>query len=230
VYRWFLSQSEEDRARLQMRFPDRQAWRENPGFFKAGKYLPLNWFAYAVEGTNPEFPDRILDDTYTGICKRLEMIEQDGDDVEEWDVHHWQNRNPVIPEGLIQMTMGTPAAVYHGGLLHASVRYFDPRRRRPGLPPHVAALVERVTPDGITLTLVNTDPLQNHEVLVQAGTFGEHAFTNVELKDATDSTDQRVVINGKYRQVSLGPSVQAHLQLGMRRFAHQPSYDFPRFE
>ena len=53
-------------------------------------------------------------------------------------MHHWQDLNPVIPEGLVQMTMGTPAAVYHGGLLHAGVRYFDPKRRRPGLPEHIA--------------------------------------------------------------------------------------------
>jgi hypothetical protein len=230
VYLWFLSQSEEDRARLQARFPNRQALQEDPGFFKAGKYSPLSWFAYAVEGTNPDFPDRVLDDTYEGICRRLEMIEQDDDDVENWDVHHWQNRNPVIPEGLIQMTMGTPAAVYHGGLLHASVRYFDPRRRRPGLPPHVAALVEKVTSDGILLTLVNTDPLETRDVVVQAGAFGEHAFTQVEPKDATDATGQRVVINAKHLRVSLGPSAQARLELGILRLAHRPSYDFPRFE
>ena len=76
--------------------------------------MPGGWFAYTRD-ENPGYPDKVLEDTYTGICNRLERIEHDGTDVDTWDVHHWQNLNPVIPEGLIQMAMGTPAAVYHGG-------------------------------------------------------------------------------------------------------------------
>ena len=71
------------------------------------------------------------------------------------------------------MTMGTPAAVYNGGLLHTRVSYFDPHRRRPGLPEHIAALVDRVTSDSINLILVNTDPKDCRTILVQAGMFKE---------------------------------------------------------
>jgi hypothetical protein len=103
------------------------------------------------------------------------------------------------------------------------VRYFDPQRKRPGLPEHVAALVERITPQGLTLTLVNTDPLEEREVLVQAGAFGEHRFTEVGLEGA-----QRV--DAKHLVVRLGPSAQARLRLGVQRFANQPSYAFPPFD
>jgi hypothetical protein len=238
---YFMSQGEEDRARIYERFPNREGWRGGPRFGKAGSYSPTAWFAY-VEGENPDFPQKVLQDTCAAINQRLERIEHDDWDVEKWDVHHWQNLNPVLPEGLIQMAMGTPAAVYHGGLLHASVRYFDPCCCRPGLPRHVAALVEKVTPQGVLVWLVNTDPLQAHDVIVQAGTFGEHAFTFAEM-DAQAGGEpnakaqrhprgrglerRRREVNDRYLRIRLGPSAHARIDLGMQRYVHQPTYAFP---
>lgn len=229
VHLWFVSRSEEDRARLVERFPNWKGWRGEPRFGKAGSYAPMGWFAY-MQGENPNFPEKVLEDTYVGMCQRLEEIEHDDGDPEEWGVHHWQDLNPVIPEGLVQMAMGTPAAVYHGGLLNASVRYFDPHRRRPGLPEHVAALVEGVTSEAIVLTLVNTDPLESCDVIVQAGAFGEHQFTEVDLDDASDAAERSIAVHDEYLQVRLGPSTRARLELGMERFTDQPSYEFPPFE
>jgi hypothetical protein len=227
IHAGFLSQCGQDRRRILERFPDGVSWRGGARYGKAGSFSPLPWYAY-MEGQNPGFPDQVLEDTYTGISQRIERIEQDSSDPETWDVHHWQDLNPVIPEGLVQMTMGTPAAVYHGGLLHASVRYFDPKRRRPGLPEHVAALVQRISADSIELTIVNTDPLECHEVIVQGGTFGEHRFT-VAQYETMPGMEQRLDVEAKHLRVRLGPSAQAHLCLGMRRFAEQPSYAFPSF-
>ena len=224
---YFMSRSGEDLARLEERFPPQAHWEEQRHLGKSGSFSPEDWFAY-VEGKNPGFPDQVLDDTYRGICQRMDRIDADDDNVEEWDVHHWQNLNPVVPEGLIQMSMGTPAAVYHGGLLHASVRYFDPLRRRPGLAEHVAALVERITPDGILLTLVNTDPLEEREILVQAGAFGEHKFTAVKVENGS-GVPHEMVVDSKYLRVALGPSAQARLDVGLERFAYRPSYEFPPF-
>jgi hypothetical protein len=228
IHLYYLSRCDEDRARLDERFPEGITWRGGRRYGKAGSFSPVPWFSY-VDGRNPDFPDQVLDDTYAGMSQRLQRIEQDDEDVESWDVHHWQDLNPVIPEGIIQMAMGTPAAVYHGGLLHASVRYYDPCRRRPGLPEHVAALVEQITPEGIGLTLVNTDPLESHEVIVQAGTFGEHAFTDVSVRDAP-GTGKSATVGGKHLLVRLGPAAQVRLDLGMARYADQPSYAFPPFD
>ena len=50
----------------------------------------------------------------------------------------------------------------------AACRYFDPHRRRAGLPEHVTALVERMTETEITLQLVNLDPVHEKPVIVQA--------------------------------------------------------------
>jgi hypothetical protein len=225
VHLAYLSQAEQDRARLEERFPEWAEWRDPPRFFKAGSYGPLGWYAY-LRGKNPGFPEQAIEDTYTAINGRLERIENDVWDVESWDVHHWQNLNPVIPEALIQMAMGSPAAVYHGGLLHSQVRYFDPERGRPGLPESVAALVEQVAPESVDLTLVNTDALQSRTVIVQAGGFGEHQFTVAGLRDSPAAEPPQRV-DAPHLAVRLGPCAQARLYLGMRRYVHPPSYAYP---
>jgi hypothetical protein len=225
VHLAYLSQEAQDQERLEERFPEWAAWRDEPRFFKAGSYGPRGWYAYLC-GENPGFPQQALEDTYTAIDGRLQRIEDDVWDVESWDVHHWQNLNPVIPEALIQMAMGSPAAVYHGGLLHAHARYYDPDRSRPGLPEHVAALVEAISPEAFELTLVNTDPLRARSVIVQAGAFGEHGFTGVGLRDSPEAAPPQRV-DARHLTVHLGPSAQARLHLGVRRYAHAPTYAYP---
>jgi len=245
IHVWNMSRDPEDWARIESYFPDRDLWYTGvPRFGKAGHFGPERWFGY-VAGENPDFPDQVLEDTYACMTQRLDKIENDDwADMETWDVHHWQDLNPVVPEGLVQMMMGTPAAIYHGGLLHASVRYFAPQgsscdhdhgscacggeghteEMRPGLPDGVAALVEKITPEGIVLSLVNTDPLDGHDVIVQAGTFGEHRFTTAKPVGA-DVTP--IAINDNALRVNLGPWSQARLELGMQRFASAPTYEFP---
>ena len=61
-------------------------------------------------------------------------------DISEADIHVWQQCNPVVTEALVQLTWGGPQVIYNGGLQQARVRYYDADRRRPGLPPSVAAL------------------------------------------------------------------------------------------
>ena len=229
LHMYSMTRDPQDWARIEERFPHREAWYANPpGFGKAGHFGAERWFGY-MAGENPDFPTQALEDTYRCMQLRMDKIDADNwDELESWDVHHWQDLNPVVPEGLIQMAMGTPAAVYHGGLLHASVRYFDPCCERPGLPQGVAALVDGFTPDGITLTLVNTDPSLGRDVLVQAGAFGEHEFVSVSDADAPGAAV--LPVDGKHLRVALGPWAQAHLKLRMKRFANLPTYEFPPFD
>jgi hypothetical protein len=225
----YLTQDPADWARIEERFPERGAWYIGPASFgKAGHFWPERWFGY-VCGENPGYPEQALADTMACMRGRLEQIENDDwAQLEAWDVHHWQNLNPVVPEGLVQMAMGTPAAIYHGGLMHASVRYFDPERRRAGLPEHVAALVEQVRPEGIRLTLVNTDLVQEHDVVVQGGAFGEHSFVQTREVDGEDM--HPLGAGARYLTVRLGPGAQFCADLELRRFANDPSYALPPWE
>ena len=230
IHLYYLSQSAEDLARLDEIFPAREGFAGLPpdwGAGKAGICPPGAWFAF-TEGRNPDYLDQVLDTTFSSMCSALERLESDDSDPETRECYHFQRLNPVVPEALVQMSMGTPAAVYNGGLLQAHVRYFDPQRRRPGLPEHTAALVDRISGDGASLTLVNTDPVEGRAVLLQAGSFGEHEFTEAWLENQ-EGQEERIEVKGKYLQVHLGPAAQARLHLGLKRFAHQPSYEMPAF-
>ncbi|MFH1086687.1 MAG: hypothetical protein V1772_13110, partial [Chloroflexota bacterium] len=144
---------------------------------------------------------------------------------EEWDVHHWQNVNPVHTEALVQLTCGGPQIIYHGGLLHVRVRYYDVEARRPGLPPDVGALVEGLDARSLTLNLANTSPLRSRRVVLQAGAFGEHRFT--EVTDLSSVTPSVTEVSDKWFEVHLAPSATLRLRLGMARYANAPSYAQP---
>lgn len=223
---YFISRDPADLARLHERFPNRESWYQAPAHFgKAGHFWPERWFG-AMLGENPDFAEQVLSDTITCMQQRLDKIARDDwQKRETWDVHHWQDLNPVVPEGLIQMAMGTPAAIYHGGLLHASVRYFDPDVGRPGLPADVAALVEAITPEGLTLSLVNTHPLDERTVLVQAGGYGEHRF--VAVRDAAAPDGPPAPVDSPVLRVKLGPWAQARMELTMERYVNAPTYAYP---
>ena len=228
IHLYYLSQSERDLARLDEVFPDRAAFAGLPpdwGAAKAGICPPMAWFAF-TEGKNLGYVDQVVDSTYSSICHSLNRLENDDSDPETRECYHFQRLNPVLPEALIQMALGTPAAIYNGGMLQTHVHYFDPQRRRPGLPEYVAALVDQVSADGVSLTLVNTDPVAGRDVLLQAGSFGEHQFTGARLENE-DGQDQSVAVGDRYLQVYLGPAAQARLHLGLKRFAHRPSYSSP---
>ena len=229
IHLWYLSQNGEDRERLDERFPNRSGFKELPqdwGASKAGICRPTPWLMF-VDGEHPAYPEQVIESTRGCMVQALDRLDRDETDPETRECYHFQNLNPVVPEALVQMTMGTPSAIYNGGLLQSHVRFFDPLRRRAGLPEHVAALVEGVSADRVNLALVNTDLLEERAVILQAGSFAEHAFTEVQQVGEDDT--QQMTTNGKHLKVRLTPGAHASLRIGIRRFTNQPTYAFPSF-
>ena len=74
------------------------------------------------------------------------------------------------------------------GSCTAGSAIFDPLKRRAGLPDDVGALVEKLSADAATLTLVNTNPVDAREIVVQAGGYGEHRFDAVTIGGKTTVT------------------------------------------
>jgi len=135
-------------------------------------------------------------------------------------------RSTITTEALIHLTMGGPMAIYNGGLLMVSVRHFDADRRRPGLPPDVAALVSRIDRESIDLTLANLHPMESRRLIVQAGAFAEHRFTTASYTDDNgDAAEEE--IGGEYVEFELGPGALVEVKLGMERFCRTPSYQLP---
>ena len=158
------------------------------------------------------------------------MAHDDGDP-ETWDVHHWQQINPVCTEALLQLTCGGPQIIYHGGLLHVRLRYFDAVARRPGLPPDVGALVTALDAESTTVTLTNLSPLHPRHLILQSGAFGEHEFVAATELGPTPADPTGAApslpVNSHHLSVVLPPGRTLTLRLGMRRYCRTPSYDQP---
>lgn len=226
LYCWIMSMNEADLERVE-RIHSAEDWDTaktytSKGFF--GNHGP--WFNY-IRGRNPDYPVKILRKNLEFIREQTEAFRANQGDPATWDVHHWQQRTPMILEGLLQLTLGAPIHIYHGGLLYARVRYFDEENARPGLPDNVAALVEQLAEDSVTLQMVNVSPLHERRVIIQAGTFGEHQFEEVITLDEEGRALQRTSVNDKWVSLNLDPGAVTKLKLRMKRYVNQPTYETP---
>ena len=225
---WYASQSEADRKRLDFILENHsQSGKLSPGRGKGDDIHTVPWFLY-ISGEYDEYPVRILETQWEEAARRMKVLRNDSGDPECWDVHHWQDINPVHTEALVQLTCGGPQIIYHGGLLHVRLRYFDRGSRRPGLPPGVGALVQCLGNDSATVELVNTSAVESREMTVQAGAFGEHSF--LEAADISDPTSEERVefsANCSHFRVDLHPGCCIKIRLRMKRYCNKPSYSRP---
>jgi hypothetical protein len=175
------------------------------------------------DGTFPNYPEEILKHNLSQVYRRLKEMQEDDQDPSTYTDDYLQLRNPITVEGLIHLTLGGPMPIYNGGLLMVNVRYFDVDSRRPGLPKNVAALVSKITNEGIVLTLCNLHPTETRRLSVQAGAFGEHRFTTATAVDYSGNRSSYPVQSNVF-EVTLGPGSILELELGMERFVNQPSY------
>jgi hypothetical protein len=129
--------------------------------------------------------------------------------------------SPVATGTLVNLMLGGNDPGSSGNVLHARLRYFDPRLRRAGLPEDVAALVTSVGASDVKVTLVNTSPVYEREVVVQLGAFAEH--TGVAVSSAAG----RVALDGSHFTVRLAPGAGESLTVGMKRYANAPTAAFP---
>ena len=209
------------------------------------------------DGQNPNWPEQILRAEYHYALAMLEAMRNDSRDFQtivadnRWPPvnpedpsrknYGGENANPVRTVGLTQIMLGAPRTMYNGGLLRAQVRYFDPDRARPGLPNDVAACVDKLEADRTGIQLVNLSPTKTRHVIVQAGAFGEHQFTELRvqqrvqpiespagwMRDKGIQREKVIAVDAKHLAVQLPPSTSIRLEIGTRRFVNRPSYAFP---
>jgi hypothetical protein len=129
--------------------------------------------------------------------------------------------SPVTTDTLVNLMLGGNDPGKDGNILHSRLRYFDPERRRAGLPEDVAALVEKITPRDVVLTLVNTNPVHPRQLVVQTGAFAEHQCVSVELGG------NKTVVDAPQFTVRMGPGTGATMTIAMKRYANQPTASFP---
>jgi hypothetical protein len=195
------------------------------------------------DGQFADWPQQRLAAEYLYVAAMHEHMRRDERGVEQIIQDSRWPPNPVVTKGLVQVTMGSPQQVYNGGLLRATVRYFDKDQRRPGLPQDVAALVSAVNAEGVGIELVNLSSEQTRCVIIQAGAYGEHKFTQacweqqdqqslkrhagIWLREGMRYVKKTETVESKYLEVDLPPNTNICLYLGMRRFVYQPSFAQP---
>ena len=105
--------------------------------------------------------------------------------------------------------------------MSARLRYFDPVRRRAGVPEDLGALVSELKDDRTVVTLVNVSTTTSRTVVVQGGGYGEHQILSAAVNGRTTP------INARDFTVQLAPGTGATLTLTMKRYANPPTAKFP---
>jgi hypothetical protein len=184
-----------------------------------------------LEGRNPTYPETALRASMDRMRSRLEKVDADKSTPEKRLADNALEFNPASVVALLQLTQGalhiarppwSPTSPHQGGApLHARLRYFDPIKRRAGLPEDVGALVDSMTADKTFVTLVNLSASQERVVTVQGGAYGEHQIVGVKTGDVTQSGSRRTF------DVRLAPGAGARIEITMKRYAATPTLAFP---
>jgi hypothetical protein len=175
-----------------------------------------------LHGLNPRYPETALQADLAAMHARIERMRQDHTTAAERLADNMMDFNPAAVDALIRLMLGGLPPGRDGGLLNARLRYFDPARKRAGLPEDVAALVTRLTDNGADVTLVNLNTSSPRTVVVQGGAYGEHRLEWVSVAGKRTPVRDRSIV------VTLKPGAGAMLSIGISRYAEPPTVRFPK--
>ena len=195
-------------------------------FFLSGKpedrkQLPTTPWLSFLEGDNPDFPAQALRADLARVRDKVASMRQDTTTPDTRLSDDPMKYNPATVQALRRLMLGGIYSGKHGSLLHCRLRYFDPIKRRAGVPEDVAALIEKMTADEVVFTLVNVNQLESKEVVVQGGAYAEHQFEAVTIGKKSHRVDASSFT------IRLEPGAGAQLRAKMRRHANQPTSAFP---
>ena len=173
------------------------------------------WLSY-LEGKNPGYPETVLRGEFATIRRKAEAMREDASTPDTRLADDPMRFNPATVGGLVQLIFGGLPLKHQGEILHARVRYFDPVRRRPGLPEDVGALVDSLSDRSTSLVLVNLNQTESRDVIVQGGAYGEHVYEQVSIDGG------KVDVKASTFRVRLGPGAGGRLTIGMKRYAGIP--------
>ena len=184
------------------------------------KYVPDDaWLKY-LDGENDGFVEAALRREFASIREKVNGMRRDAGSPDTRMSDDTLKFNPAINSCLTQLMLGGLNPRY-GEPLHCRLRYFDPVRRRAGIPEDVAALVEGMTDETATVSLVNLNPVDHRTVIVQAGAYAEHQVTAVQTGGDTHAMDC------PFFTVRLAPGCGNRLVVTTNRYANQPTFVFP---
>jgi hypothetical protein len=177
-----------------------------------------------LEGRDADYAVDALQASLDHVRRKMEAMRQDTSTSDTRLSDDMNRINPATTEALTELMLGGLPTGRVGFPLHCRLRYFDAGCRRAGLPEGVAALVEGMTADQVTVTLVNVDSVEERTVVVQGGAYAEHKFTGVTVGGRVGDDWP---LAGSAFAVRLAPGCGATLRIEMERYANPPTLAFP---
>jgi hypothetical protein len=178
------------------------------------------WVSF-LQGHNPPYPEQALERDIKMMQQRLNAFRRDTTPPDKRLADNMLDYNPAATESLVQLMWGALVPGREGGLLNARLRYFDPDRKRAGVPEDVAALVSELSDTLTTVTLINLNASRPRTVIVQGGGYGEHQLVSVTRGGKTTPIDSPLLT------VRLDQGCGQTLILRMRRYANRPTVRHP---
>ncbi len=175
-----------------------------------------DWLAF-LEGHNPGYPEAALRADFSTIRRKVAAMRQDPTTPDTRLADDPMAYNPAVVGTLVRLTLGGLVPKHQGEILHARVRYFDPVKRRPGLPDDVAALVDSLSESSTSLILVNLNQSEPRELIVQGGAYGEHLCEDIRGPAGA------VAVHSPHVRVWLAPGSGGRLAIKMKRYAGVPT-------
>jgi hypothetical protein len=216
IYLWSMDRKDMERLPVATKFDIRMD--DDQGYSEEDRGAA--WLGY-LEGKLPDFPEKALQADLLRIRRKVEMINTDQTTADTRLADYLLDLNPATTDGLTNLMLGGYFAKGRIWVLHSRFRYFDPVKRRAGMPEDVGALVEKLGPDSATLTLVNTNAVEARTVVVQAGGYGEHQFESATINGAPTT------INDAVTTVRLEPGAGARIDFRMKRYVNPPTFAYP---
>lgn len=178
------------------------------------------WIAF-LEGRNPDYPERALRSDFNRIRRRMEGMRRDKTTPDTRLADDPMSFNPASVNALRQLMMAGLDPGRGAAPLHCRLRYFDPIKRRAGIPQDVAALIDEMTTDHVAVTLVNLHQTQSRELIVQTGAYAEHQCLSVI------TSEQQIPVDKAHFAIRLLPGAGVRMVIYTRRYANAPTFTFP---
>ena len=156
------------------------------------------------------------------IPRKLAAIRADQTPPDKRLADNMLDPNPAATDSLVRLMWGALVPGREGGLLNARVRYFDPERRRAGVPDDVAALVSgaRRSPHG-------RHARQPQRARAAHGDRPGRRLRRAPVRLGRVERTRRTCRTPATSPCSLAPGAGATLTLAMRRYVNQPTVVFP---
>ena len=208
--------------------PGRNQYNKLPLYYLSWKpedreLIESNSWLDFLEGNNPGYAESALRRGLEDVQRRMQRMRDDKTTPDTRLVDDPMGINPA-GFGAIQLIQLMGGGIYMQNLSNVfltRLRYFDPEKRRSGVPEDVAVLVDRMTDTSARVNLVNLNLIEKRKVVVQGGGYGEHHITAV-IQDGL-----RTPVDNSSFQVVLEPGSGTALEIEMRRYVNKPSMAFP---